>query len=97
MWCRKPLHFHPQRVSTVAMLDEVGQKLPSSLAEKWCTTESSAKTMHLAVNCAIFTLGAEFCVNMWSSSQSCLSWHGILLVIQITVPSMLILTGGGGA
>ena len=85
-WCREPLHLVPH--SAVAMMDEICQKLPGGLAEQWCTMESSARTMHLTVNYAIFTLGTWLCRNVWSSS-SCLSWHGILLVIQLTVPSML--------
>ena len=32
--------------------------------------------------------------NVWSLSSSCLSWHGILLSIQLTVPSMLVLLDG---
>ena len=40
---------------------------------------------------AVCTLGAQLCLNVWSSWSSWLSWHGSLLVIQLTVPSMLIL------
>ena len=73
------------------MLNEAGQKLPYGLAKQWCKTESSAETVHLAGYYTILALGTWLRPNVRSSSSSCLSWHGTLLVIQLTVPSMLIL------
>ena len=42
----------------VAMMDEVGEKIPCGLAKQWCTTHLPAKMMHLTVHYAIFALGA---------------------------------------